>query len=115
METKPFLLNSTVGMRGTLHRITAMQDSHGQVYGLTYRIGRHLPGGYVMLNCFDLLSTFLLCYKSPSFHGQFATPGCIGVVCDMTNIDARHRALRKSQHVSVLWVSCCISSLRSLK
>lgn len=41
---EPFMLHSRTGISGTLHRISAMRNSHGEVYGLTYRVGRHLPG-----------------------------------------------------------------------
>lgn len=39
-----FLARTRVGVSGTLHRISAMKDSRGEVYGLTYRIGRHIEG-----------------------------------------------------------------------
>lgn len=33
-----------MGLTGTLHRISAIKDRDGSVIGLTYRIGRHVPG-----------------------------------------------------------------------
>lgn len=33
-----------LGVPGSLHRISAMKDRQGVVYGLTYRVGRHVPG-----------------------------------------------------------------------
>jgi hypothetical protein len=33
-----------LGVPGSLHRISAMRDREGVVYGLTYRVGRHVPG-----------------------------------------------------------------------
>ena len=44
----PFALSNRVGINGTLHRISAMRDRGGEVYALTYRIGRHPPGRYIM-------------------------------------------------------------------
>jgi hypothetical protein len=38
-----------LGVPGTLHRISAMRDRVGGVAGLTYRIGRHVPGVALML------------------------------------------------------------------
>ncbi|KAA6418904.1 MAG: hypothetical protein FRX49_11130, partial [Trebouxia sp. A1-2] len=33
-----------MGVSGCLHRISALKDRQGDVCGLTYRIGRHIPG-----------------------------------------------------------------------
>ena len=54
----PFASSSRVGISGTLHRISAMKNSLGNVNGLTYRIGRHLPGtgNCVMYICSDSLA-----------------------------------------------------------
>ena len=51
----PLARSSRVGINGTLHRISTMRNSHGNVNGLTYRIGRHLPGigNCVMYMCWD--------------------------------------------------------------
>ncbi|KAG2447382.1 hypothetical protein HYH02_007710 [Chlamydomonas schloesseri] len=39
---------------GSLHRISAMRDNAGRIYGLTYRVGRHTPGDALLLA--DLLA-----------------------------------------------------------
>ena len=39
-----FSSDNRLALPGSLHRISAMRDPSGQVYGLTYRIGRHVPG-----------------------------------------------------------------------
>ena len=33
-----------MGVNQTLHRISALKNRYGDVCGLTYRIGRHVPG-----------------------------------------------------------------------
>ena len=40
----PFHADNRMGLTGTLHRISAIKDRDGSVIGLTYRIGRHVPG-----------------------------------------------------------------------
>ena len=40
----PFHADNRMGLTGTLHRISAIRDRDGSVIGLTYRIGRHVPG-----------------------------------------------------------------------
>jgi len=42
----PFRASSQVGVVGTLHHVSAIRDSDARrsVIGLTYRIGRHIPG-----------------------------------------------------------------------
>ncbi len=40
-----FYSDNRAGIPGTLHRISAMRDRGGGVQGLTYRVGRHVPGG----------------------------------------------------------------------
>ncbi|KAL3153362.1 hypothetical protein ABBQ38_011703 [Trebouxia sp. C0009 RCD-2024] len=44
-----------MGLTGTLHRISAIKDRDGSVIGLTYRIGRHVPGVGNLL--WDILAT----------------------------------------------------------
>ncbi len=39
-----FQFNNRMGVSGTLHRISALKNRYGKVCGLTYRIGRHVPG-----------------------------------------------------------------------
>jgi hypothetical protein len=39
-----FTSDNRLALPGSLHRISAMRDPSRQVYGLTYRIGRHVPG-----------------------------------------------------------------------
>ena len=38
-----------LGVPGTLHRISAMRDREQNIVGLTYRIGRHVPGVGLLL------------------------------------------------------------------
>lgn len=40
----PFHADNRMGLTGTLHRISAIRDRDGSVIGITYRIGRHMPG-----------------------------------------------------------------------
>ena len=42
-----FFGDNRAGVPGTLHRISALRDREGVVAGLTYRVGRHVPGGWV--------------------------------------------------------------------
>lgn len=36
--------DNRVGLPGTLHRISGMLGKKGELIGLTYRVGRHVPG-----------------------------------------------------------------------
>ncbi len=47
--------DNRTGVSGTLHRISAMRDKQGAVIGLTYRIGRHVPGVAMVIG--DVLSS----------------------------------------------------------
>jgi hypothetical protein len=49
-----FRSDERLGVPSTLHRIAAMRNLNKDVIGLTYRIGRHVPGVGVLLG--DLLS-----------------------------------------------------------
>lgn len=40
----PFHFDDRMGIDATLHRVAAIRDRDSSVIGLTYRIGRHLPG-----------------------------------------------------------------------
>jgi hypothetical protein len=41
----PFFSDTNrLGVPGSLHRISAMRDRAGAVFGLTYMVGRHVPG-----------------------------------------------------------------------
>lgn len=46
----PFQVSSQVGLVGTLHHVSAIRDSDARrpVIGLTYRLGRHIPGAPVV-------------------------------------------------------------------
>jgi hypothetical protein len=39
-----FTGDNRMGINGTLHRISCKRDRRGNIDGLTYRIGRHIPG-----------------------------------------------------------------------
>lgn len=49
-----FRSDERLGVPSTLHRISAMRNLSGEVIGLTYRIGRHVPGVALLLG--DVLS-----------------------------------------------------------
>ncbi|KAL4443459.1 hypothetical protein ABPG75_011196 [Micractinium tetrahymenae] len=52
-----FFSDNRAGIPGTLHRISAMRDRQGGIYGLTYRVGRHVPGvGRLILDILHALS-----------------------------------------------------------
>lgn len=40
----PFNADNRLGLTGTLHRISAIRNRDNHVIGLTYRVGRHMPG-----------------------------------------------------------------------
>ncbi len=40
----PFSFDNRMGIDGSLHRISAIRDRDRSIIGLTYRIGRHIPG-----------------------------------------------------------------------
>eukprot|EP00798_Chlamydomonas_sp_ICE-L_P023156 gene23156-30362_t len=78
----PFSSDGRMGVAGTLHRICGIRNREGRVYGLTYRISRHMPG---IANIFmDILTS--MCSKA-SWGRQddpaegYITPagGCEGV------------------------------------
>lgn len=43
-----FDVRNRISLPGSLHRISAMKGDQGGIHGLTYRIGRHMPGRHVM-------------------------------------------------------------------
>ncbi|KAL0045847.1 hypothetical protein WJX82_006464 [Trebouxia sp. C0006] len=45
-DTDPFHEDNQMGVEGTLHRISAIRNRNKQrsLIGLTYRVGRHMPG-----------------------------------------------------------------------
>ena len=50
-DSEPFHEDNRMGLEGTLHRISAIRnrDPKRSIIGLTYRIGRHMPGQPVHL------------------------------------------------------------------
>ncbi len=52
----PFHEDNRMGVEGTLHRISAIRnrDKQKSVIGLTYRIGRHMPGAR-LVSCSHLV------------------------------------------------------------
>ena len=55
----PFHADNRMGLTGTLHRISAIRDRDGSVIGITYRIGRHMPGQFVVIS--HLMATLSAC------------------------------------------------------
>jgi stage III sporulation protein SpoIIIAA len=52
-----FYSDNRAGIPGTLHRISAMRDRNGGINGLTYRVGRSVPGvGRLILDILHALS-----------------------------------------------------------
>lgn len=49
---KEFTSDNRIGISKTLHRISAVRNRTDDVVGLTYRIGRHIPGVCVMIKDF---------------------------------------------------------------
>lgn len=43
-QKKPFNDANRAGLPGTLHRISAMRNREDSIIGMTYRVGRHIPG-----------------------------------------------------------------------
>lgn len=39
-----FSSDNRIGISGTLHRISALKNRRGDIVGMTYRVGKHLPG-----------------------------------------------------------------------
>lgn len=58
-----------MGVSQTLHRISAMKNRCDEVCGLTYRIGRHIPGKETAANKHD---------RRPMHH--IVVSGCLGVL-----------------------------------
>ncbi|KAL3156183.1 hypothetical protein ABBQ32_012469 [Trebouxia sp. C0010 RCD-2024] len=48
-----------MGVSQTLHRISASRNRHGDVCGLTYRVGRHIPG--IADSIFDVVAKAASC------------------------------------------------------
>jgi stage III sporulation protein AA len=51
-NNQTFSSDNRIGISQTLHRISAIRDKYGEIVGLTYRIGRHIP-------CADLIQDLL--------------------------------------------------------
>ena len=58
---KKFTSDNRIGISKTLHRISALQNRADKIVGLTYRIGRHLPGVCTLIQ--DLIYR----YEVPQF------------------------------------------------
>jgi len=67
-----FHSDQRLGVPSTLHRIAAIRNRDNDVIGLTYRIGRHVPGVALMLG--DLLSAMKASLESHRY--AVATPCC---------------------------------------
>ena len=44
LQEDPFTRRNRLSLPGSLHRVSAMKGDSGRIHGLTYRIGRHMPG-----------------------------------------------------------------------
>jgi len=62
-----FSSDNRVGISQTLHRISAIPDRHGNIVGLTYRVGRHIAGVAALIKdiLFHLGSKSLLLLGPP--------------------------------------------------
>eukprot|EP00798_Chlamydomonas_sp_ICE-L_P011092 gene11092-18706_t len=79
----PFSSDGRMGVAGTLHRISGIRNRDGRVYGLTYRISRHMPG---IADIFmDILSS--MCDKDSTQMSLLVLglPGKSVIVIDTSN------------------------------
>ena len=82
-----FQHSNRMGVSQTLHRISALKNRSGDICGLTYRIGRHVPGMELAYNwlCGDVLSVTcdIGCWSSQYAHQKLCAVccGCQGAHC----------------------------------
>jgi stage III sporulation protein AA len=70
---KQFTEDNRVGINKTLHRISAIKNRLNVVVGLTYRVGRHIPGVSFLIE--DLLH--MVASAKPSATGELQRPKSI--------------------------------------
>lgn len=72
-----FRSDERLGVPSTLHRIAAMRNLNKEVIGLTYRLGRHVPGVGMLLG--DLLSAMKASLQSNRWASQLPRLLLIGM------------------------------------
>lgn len=44
LQERPFSRRNRLSLPASLHWVSAMKGDSGHIHGLTYRVGRHMPG-----------------------------------------------------------------------
>jgi stage III sporulation protein SpoIIIAA len=70
-----FYADNRTGIPGTLHRVSAMRGRDSRILGLTYRIGRHVPGVGQLIN--DILACLSVSGASQSHGDEFTSPSLL--------------------------------------